>query len=554
MSSYYNERLKGDKGALKRALYKACGFSDADLGKPLIAIADTYTDASPGHVAFRDIAQRVKEGIRDEGGTPMTFGAIAPCDGIAEGGIGMRYILPSRDLIASSVECMVRSHGFDGLVMLGSCDKIVPGLLMAAARLDISAIFCNAGPMYPAVYKGRHWDGNIISEAIGWKERGLIDEAEFKKIEDLAEPCFGSCAMLGTANTMCSAAEAMGMALPGCATIPAVDEERLEWAYESGRAAVRLVRAGITSRQIMTKEAIGNALKLVFAIGGSTNAVMHLQAIHLEAGLGRLSLERVRDIAQVTPQVASIYPASSYDMVDYHRAGGVEAVMKELGPLLDTSCMTVTGHTVAENLSTADGTKDTAVIRHLDEPFSPRAGLAVLTGSLAPDGSVAKPAAIPDDLMDVTLPAQVFDGEDEATDAVMAGRVKPGTCLVMRYEGPKGGPGMPEMYRTMKALEGMGLSDSCALVTDGRFSGSNRGLFVGHISPEAYEGGPIAFVEDGDLVHIDVRAGKVEILVDEAVLEERRRGWHRLEKPLLPGYLGTYRKTSLSASEGALVR
>ncbi len=554
MNDYFNGRLQGDRGALKRALYKACGFSDEALRKPIVAIADSYTDASPGHVPFRKIAERVRQGIEDEGGCAMTFGTIAPCDGIAEGNVGMRYILPSRDIIASSVECMTRAHGFDGIVLLGSCDKIVPGMLMAAARLDISAIFCNAGPMYPAVYKGRHWDGNIISEAMGWKERGLIDEAEFRHIEDIAEPCFGSCAMLGTANTMCSVAEAMGMSLPGCATIPAVDEERMQWAYETGRAAVRLVRNGITARRIITHESVVNALRLVFAIGGSTNAVMHLQAIHHEAGLGELTLAEIDEIGKSTPQIASVYPASEYDMVDYHRAGGVEAVMKELLPLLDKDCLTVTGHSVGQNLEKAEGTKDENVIRHLSSPFSPHAGLKVLSGNLAPSGAVSKPAAIPQALHDVTLPAIVFDSEDEAIDGIMAGRIPPSSCLVLRYEGPKGGPGMPEMYRPMKALEGMGLSDSCALVTDGRFSGSNRGLFVGHISPEAYEGGLIALVQDGDPIHIDVESGVIELLVDEKVIEDRRKTWHRVEKTILPGYLETYRRTSLSASQGAVVQ
>lgn len=553
MNTYYNERLRGDRGALKRALYKACGFNDQDLMKPVIAIADSYTDATAGHANFDRIRERVVQGIKDEGGCAMTFGCIAPCDGIAEGNIGMRYILPSRDLIASSIECMCRAHGFDGLVMLASCDKIVPGMLMAAARLDISAIFCNAGPMYPAVYKNRHWDGNIITEAAGWKERGLIDEEEFRKIENLAEPCFGSCAMLGTANTMCCAAEAMGMSLPGCATIPAVDEERLEWAYESGRAAVRLVRNHITARMIMSEQALMNALKLVFAIGGSTNAVMHLQAIWHEAGHGELPLKRIGETSKATPQIASVYPASEYDMVDYHEAGGVMAVMKELSPILDTSCLSVSGKSIEENLEGCSGSRNTSVIRHIDDPFSSSGGLAVLHGNIAEEGAVAKPAAIPGQLMKASLKAEVFESEDEAIEGIMSGKIKKGTCLVLRYEGPKGGPGMPEMYRPMKALEGMGLSDSCALITDGRFSGSNRGLFVGHISPEAYEGGNIALIENGDTISIDINEGKIELMISKNELEKRRLSWQRKEKQMPPGYLDTYRHTSLSASRGALV-
>lgn len=554
MNDYYNQRLKGDKGALKRALYKACGFTDEDLQKPVIGIADSWSDANPGHAGLNRVAERVKDGIRDAGGTAMTFGCIAPCDGIAEGSEAMRYILPSRDLIASSIECMTRSHDFDGLVLLGSCDKIVPGMLMAAARLDISAIFCNAGPMYPAVYKGRHWDGNIITEALGWKERGLIDSEEFKRIENIAEPCFGSCAMLGTANTMCCAAEAMGMSLPGCATIPAVDSERLDWAYRTGVEAVNLVKKGITSRMIMTREALINALKVVFATGGSTNAVMHIQAIYEDAGLGELSLKAIGEIASATPQIASIYPASEYDMVDYYHAGGVEAVMKELESLLSADCLTVTGHSVKENLSSAKGTCNRNVIRSLDSPFSPTGGLAVLTGNLAEEGAIAKPAAIPQSLMDVTLACRIFNSEQEAVEGIMSSSIRPSTCLVLRYEGPKGGPGMPEMYRAMKALEGMGLSDSCALITDGRFSGSNRGLFAGHISPEAAEGGLIALVRDGDLVHIDIRKGVLELLVSDEEIEKRRQEWKPVEKEIPDGYLSVYRRISTSASHGARIR
>ncbi len=553
MSEYYNERLKGDRGALKRALYKACGFSDDDLKKPIIAICNTYTNASPGHANFNEIEKMVEKGIRDAGATAMSFGTIAPCDGIAEGNIGMRYILPSRDIIASSVECMARAHGFDGIVLLGSCDKIVPGLLIAAARLNISAIFCNAGPMYPAVYKGKHYDGNIVTEAIGWKERGLISQEEFKEIENIAEPCFGSCAMLGTANTMGSCAEALGMSLPGCATIPAVDSERLDMAYKTGVQIVNLVNKGIKARDIITRDSIINALKLTFAIGGSTNAIMHLQALYAEAGLGELSLKEIDEISKNTAQIASIYPASEYDMVDYYKAGGVEAVLKEMESNLNLDCLTVSGKTLGDNLKEENGSRDQNVIRSLSNPFSPRGGLTVLYGNLAALGSVAKPAAIPEKLKNVTFPALVFESEDEAIEKIMSGKIKPGSCLVLRYEGPKGGPGMPEMYRPMKALEGMGLSNSTALITDGRFSGSNRGLFVGHISPEAYEGGTIALVEDGDFIHIDIENGVIELLVDQNVLEERRNKFKRVEKDMPHGYLDTYKRISLSASQGARI-
>lgn len=430
MDQYYNSLLQGDKGALKRALYKAMGFTDEALEKPLIAIVNTYTNATPGHYNINELCEQAKKGIEAAGGTAMVFGSIAPCDGIAEGHEGMRYILPSRDLITSSVECMVRAHRFDGLVLLGSCDKIVPGLLMAAARLDIPAIFCNSGPMMPACYKGKHYDGNIVTEAIGWKQRGEITEEEFRDIENLAEPCAGSCAMLGTANTMGCLAEAMGMSLPGSAVIPAVYAKRLQVAYETGRAVMELVKRGITARQIMTKEALENAIMVLMAMGGSTNGIMHLQAIYKEAGLGDLPLEAFDQFSRSVPQIASVYPASPYDMVDFYEAGGVPAVMKELEPLLHKECMTVSGQSVEENLKRTEYTSFREVIKTIKEPFHPDGGVAVLTGNLAPLGAVVKPAAIPEHLMTFTGEAKVFQSEQEACEAILNGEVNPGTMVV----------------------------------------------------------------------------------------------------------------------------
>lgn len=563
-TDYYNQLLKGDTGALKRALYKSMGFTDRALSKPLVAIVNTYTNATPGHFNIKELCCQVEKGIESAGGTAMTFGTIAPCDGIAEGHDGMRYILPSRDLITSSVECMVRAHKFDGMVLLGSCDKIVPGLLMAAARLDIPAIFLNSGPMMPAVYKGKHYDGNIVTEAQGWKQRGEIDSGEFKEIEDLAEPCVGSCAMLGTANTMGCMAEAMGMSLPGTAVIPAVYSKRLQAAYDTGEAVMELVRKQITARRIITRDSMRNAMTVLMGIGGSTNAIMHLQAIYKEAGLGRLPLEDFGEMSGMVPQVASVYPASPYDMVDFYEAGGVPAVMRELKEHLKLDSLCVNGRSLGENLGidkTGSGAAepvrvkepDRRVIRTAREPFNQTGGVAVLTGNLAPLGAVVKPAAIPEQLLTFTGKAKVYQSEQEACEAILGGGVQPGTIVVLRYEGPKGGPGMPEMYRPMKCLEGMNLSGSCAVVTDGRFSGSNRGCFVGHISPEAYEGGVLALVEDGDEIAIDVPAGAINLLAEEAVLEERRKCWVRPEKEIQPGYLDTYRKISKSAAEGAVV-
>lgn len=553
MRTYYNELLQGDSGALKRALYKSMGFTDEALAKPLIAIVNTYTNATPGHYNLNEICAQVEKGIQAAGGTAMTFGSIAPCDGIAEGHDGMRYILPSRDLITSSVECMVRAHRFDGIVLLGSCDKIVPGLLMAAARLDIPAIFCNSGPMMPACYKGKHYDGNIVTEAVGWKQRGEIDEEEFAAIENLAEPCCGSCAMLGTANTMGCMAEAMGMSLPGSAVVPAVYAKRMQIAYETGRTVMGLVEKSITARQIITKESIENAITVLMGIGGSTNAIMHLQAIYKEAGLGRLELDVFDRFSKTVPQIASVYPASPYDMVDFYEAGGVPAVMKELEELLNLECIGVTGGTVEKVLAGESGSLRKEVIRSRKEPFALTGGVAVLRGNLAPLGAVVKPAAIPEHLMRVQGQAVVFHSEQEACEAILAGKVKAGSMVVLRYEGPKGGPGMPEMYRPMKCLEGMNLSDSCTIITDGRFSGSNRGCFVGHISPEAYEGGVLALVENGDEILVDVAQRKLELLVTEDVLEHRRKNWVRPEKELKDGYLNTYRRISKSAAEGAVV-
>lgn len=550
---YYNPLLQGDGGALKRALYKSMGFTDEALSKPLIAIVNTYTNATPGHYNIQEMCEHVQKGIEAAGGTAMVFGTIAPCDGIAEGHDGMRYILPSRDLITSSVECMVRAHKFDGLVLLGSCDKIVPGLLMAAARLDLPAIFCNGGPMMPASYKGKHYDGNIVTEAVGWKKRGEISEKEFIEIENLAEPCVGSCAMLGTANTMGCMAEAMGMSLPGSAVIPAINAKRMQVAYETGRAVMQLVEMHITARQIITKASLQNAIALLMAMGGSTNGIMHLQAIYREAGLGDLPLEEFDVWSRKIPQVASIYPASPYDMVDFYEAGGVEAILKEIEGMLNRGCLTVTGKTLGENLAAQAFTTRREVIRTAADPFHQDGGVAVLKGNLAPFGAVVKPAAIPEQLMHFSGKAVVFQSEQEACSAILDGMVQPHSVLVLAYEGPKGGPGMPEMYRPMKCLEGMDLSSSCALITDGRFSGSNRGCFVGHISPEAYEGGCLALVQDGDEIEIDVKNRSLTLHVSEEVLKERKADWKPVEKTLKPGYLNVYKRISRSAAQGAVI-
>ena len=548
-----NDILKGEQGALKRALYKSMGFTGEQLSKPIIAIANSYTNATPGHFVLKQLCESVKEGIIKAGGTPMEFSTVAPCDGIAEGHEGMRYILPTRDLIASSIECMVRAHRFDGLVLLGSCDKIVPGMLMAAARLEMPAIFLNGGPMYPASYCGRHYDGNIVTEAIGWKQQGRIDEEEVRHIEDIAEPCPGSCAMLGTANTMSALSESLGMSLMGSSTIPAVLAARMAKGVETGEKIVELVQKGVTTRDILTEDAFENAVMLLLTMGGSTNGILHLQAIYHEAGLGELPLSVVDEVSRRIPQVASIYPASEFDMVDFYEGGGVPAVLKEIEEYLHKDTLTVSGLTMGEALSRFSYTNNRNMIKTAEEPFAPTGGVAILKGNIAPLGCVIKPAAVPKHMFRYSGRAQVFTNEEESYQAVLEGRVKPGTCMVLMYEGPKGGPGMPEMYKTMKYLEGMGLSDTCALITDGRFSGSNRGLFVGHISPEAYEQGDFALIQDGDVIEIDVDARSIELKVPEEILEERRKCFVPVEKEVKRGYLRTYRRISASASKGAVV-
>jgi dihydroxy-acid dehydratase len=551
--THFNPILEGDDGALKRALYKSMGHSDEQLRRPVIAVVNSYTNATAGHVNLNELTARVLQGIEEAGGVGMVFGTIAPCDGIAEGHLGMRYILAAREVITASIEVMMRAHRFDGMVLLGSCDKIVPAMLMAAARLDVPAIMVNGGPMYPAEYKGKHWDGNIVTEAIGWKKRGEIDEAEFAHIENIAEPGPGSCTMYGTANTMCCIGEVLGMSLPGSSTLPAVSAERRECAVETGRQAVALVLNGINARQIITAASIRNAMVYLLATGGSTNAILHLQAIHYEAELGHLPLSAFDELSHQVPLVASLYPASEHDMIDFWEAGGVPAVEVEIAKLLDLNALTVTGKTKAELLAQTRPSRRPEVIHTLAIPVRNEAGVAVLHGNLSPLGCVVKPAAVPDHLMCFSGPAVVFNSEQESVDAIMSGQIKPGSALVLRYEGPKGGPGMPEMYKPMKSLEGMGLSDSCALITDGRFSGSNRGLFVGHISPEAVEGGELALVQDGDEISIDIPARTLTLHVSEAELAQRRKTWQPVDKEVPRGFLRLYRRWAMPAAQGAVL-
>ena len=551
--THFSPILEGDDGALKRALYKSMGHTDEQLRRPVIAVVNSYTNATAGHANLNELTAQVLKGIDEAGGVGMVFGTIAPCDGIAEGHLGMRYILAAREVIAASIETMMRAHRFDGMVMLGSCDKIVPAMLMAAARLDIPAIMVNGGPMYPAEYKGKHWDGNIVTEAIGWKKRGEIDEAEFAHIENIAEPGPGSCTMYGTANTMCSIAEVLGMSLPGSSMLPAVSQERRTCAFQTGQRAVSLVREGINARKIITPHAIHNAMVYLLATGGSTNAILHLQAIHYEAEFGHLPLSAFDELSYRVPLVASLYPASEYDMIDFWEAGGVPAVEHEIAGLMKPHTLTVTGQTKGKILAQGTKTSRPEVIHTLAIPVRNEAGVAVLHGNLSPLGCVVKPAAVPENLMTFRGPAVVFNSEQESIDAILSGQIQPGSVLVLRYEGPKGGPGMPEMYKPMKCLEGMMLSDSCALITDGRFSGSNRGLFVGHISPEATEGGALGLVENGDEITIDIPRRILTLHVTEDVLAARRKNWQPVHKEVPRGFLRLYRRWALPAAQGAVL-
>lgn len=548
--SEFNEILRGDEGALKRALYKSMGNTGKDLRKPIIGIANSYTNATPGHFNLKQVTQRVIDGVKEANGLPMEFGVIAPCDGIAAGHAGMKYILASRDLIASSVECMVKAHRFDAIVLIGSCDKIVPGMLMAAARLDIPCIFINGGPMKATKYKGKNYDGNIVTEAIGWKNRKLISQEEFDEIENNAEPGPGSCAMLGTANTMGGIAEALGMSLPGSAFILAEDEKRYDYAVETGKRIVQMAHEGLKVGQVITREAINNAIVVLMAMGGSTNGILHLQAIYHDAGFGYLDLKVFDEYSNKVPLIASVYPASQYTMEDFYFSGGVQRILYECQEHVQDS-MTVSGFS-AKELIAKTPLNESNVIRKITNPYKKDGGVAILYGNIAEDGSVCKPAAIPENMYEFSGACMTFDDEDSCCDAIKNGEVLPGTVLVIRYEGPKGSPGFPEMYLPMKLLEGYDLSNSCALITDGRFSGSNRGLFVGHISPEAFEESKIALLENGDIINISISNKTLIADVSEEVFEIRKKALKKVVKPVPRGILTSYRKLATSASKGAV--
>lgn len=548
--------LEGLHNQYYRATYKSMGFSTDDLKRPIIGIANAWSECVPGHFNLRQVAQRVKDGIYRAGGTPVEFGTIGGCDGFAQGHDGMHYILPSRELIADSVESMAQINLFDGLVLLGSCDKIVPGMLMAAARLDIPCILLPGGPMEGGiVFDGRKSDQTSSAEALGMLSANKITEDEYTLLENLSCPTCGSCSYLGTANTMCSLSEALGMTLPDGGVIPAYSAARLAIAEGTGIKIMELVEKNITARQIITKGSIRNAIKVCLAMSGSTNAVMHLTAIANEAEVEMDVLQEFDELSRKTPQLAKINPASEYNMIDFYQAGGVSKLLEEMHSLMDTGVMTVTAHTVMENIQAHKyqypGNEN--IIKSIDSPFGYEGGVAVLRGNLAPDTGITKPGAFDKSLRHFKGTAICFNSEEAAEEAILAGKVHDGHVVVIRYEGPKGGPGMREMFKAMKYLYGRGLAKTTALVTDGRFSGTNNGCFVGHISPEAAEGGPIAIVENGDTIEIDVEKRSLDLLVSEEEIQKRLKKWQRPEPKFKRGYLGLYCKLASSGSKGAVL-
>jgi len=545
--------LSRPEWSTQRSLLKSMGYTDYDLERPLIGIANSWNRIVPGHYNLRAVSEYVQQGVRQAGGTPVEFGVIAACDGVAQGHDGMHYILPTRDLIANDVELMVQAHRLDAVVLLCSCDKIVPGMLMAAARLDLPAIVVVGGPMEGGCrFDERASDITSVTEALGMLKAGRVDEDTYRALEDCAAPTCGSCSFLGTANSMCCVAEALGMCLPGSATIPAPHAARLRSAQAAGRRIVEMVHEGLTARRIITPASIENAIRVSTAIGGSTNVALHLPAISYEACC-ELPMAEFERMCRSTPHVAKMNPAAAPNVPDFHAAGGVPAVMKEILPLLNPDALTVTGRTVAQNVADApppDGT----IIRPRSDPWSREGGLAILSGNLAPNTAITKPAAIAPEMHTFTGTACCFDSEEQADRAILDGAVQPGKVVVIRYEGPKGGPGMREMYTAMKLLYGRGLALETAVVTDGRFSGTNNGCFVGHISPEAAEGGPIAVVRDGDRITIDIPNRSLHLHVPDDEIARRLAAWQRPAPKVRSGYLALYARLAESADKGAIIR
>ena len=544
---------EGVQSAPHRSLFNALGYTKEEMKKPMIGVVCSYNEIVPGHINLDKIAEAVKMGIAEAGGMPVEFPAIAVCDGIAMGHTGMKYSLVTRDLIADSTECMARAHQFDGLVMIPNCDKNVPGLLMAAARVNIPTVFVSGGPMLAGKVRGEKRSLSSMFEAVGEYEAGKINMEELKLYEENVCPTCGSCSGMYTANSMNCLTEVIGMGLPGNGTIPAVYSARIRLAKMAGYAIMDMIEKNIRPRNIMTEAAFRNALTVDMALGCSTNTMLHLPAIAHECGI-ELKVENANEISAKTPNLCHLAPAGYAYMEDLNEAGGVYAVMKELSKknLLDLSGITVTGKTMEENIAHARN-KDEEIIRPIDKPFMPIGGIAVLKGNLAPDTGVVKRSAVAPEMMVHEGPARVFDCEEDAIAAIKGGKINPGDVVVIRYEGPKGGPGMREMLNPTSAIVGMGLGSTVALITDGRFSGASRGAAIGHVSPEAAVGGPIALIEEGDIISIDIPNYSLNVKLSDEELEKRRKAWKPKKRTNLDGYLVRYRALVTSGNRGAIL-
>lgn len=544
---------KGVERAPHRSLFKAMGYTDEEIARPLIGVVNSYNEIIPGHIHLRTVTEQVKAGIRMAGGTPVEFPAIGVCDGIAMGHVGMKYSLASRELIADSVEIMAVAHPFDGLVFIPNCDKIIPGMLMAALRLNIPAVVVSGGPMLAGKLRGKPVDLITVFEGVGAVKSGKMTAKQLKEIEDSACPGCGSCSGMYTANTMNCMTEALGLGLPGNGTVLAVDSARMRLAKEAGMKILELIRKNIRPRDIATLAAFRNTIAVDMALGGSTNTVLHLPAVAHEAGI-RLDLELFNEIGFKTPNLCKLSPAGAHHIEDLDAAGGVQGVMKEISKLgvIDGKALTVSGP-VAKNLKDAK-VWDYSVIRPVKNPYSPDGGLAIIKGNLAPDGGVVKRSAVAPNMLVNEGRARVFDSEDDAIAAILGGKIKSGDVIVIRYEGPKGGPGMREMLAPTSALAGMGLAESVALLTDGRFSGGSRGAAIGHISPEAAEGGPIALVKEGDRIAIDIPKRRITLQVSAEELKKRRKAWRPPEPKIKTGYLSRYASLVTSGSTGAVLK
>ncbi len=542
--------------AYERALYLGCGYSYDDLAKPKIAIVNSWNEINPGHIHLRKLSEIVKQSIKESGGTPMEFNTIASCDGIANSGNFSRYILPTREIIAASVECTIKAYSFGGMVMLCSCDKIIPGMLIAAARCNIPTIFITGGVMLPKTFeegplKGKTFVTSDIKEAIGQYKAGKITEEEFKLIESHTCCSPGACNMMGTANTMACIVEAMGLSLPGCATISAVSEAREKLCEEAGRIIMELVKNDVKALDLITHSSIENAIKVALSFGGSTNMILHMCALSHEIG-GDLNHFDFDKLSKSVPLLAKFKPASEYNITEFHDAGGVRVLMKKLSKVLDLSVPTVLGLSLKEYFELIE-INDYQIIRNFDDPIELEGGIAILKGNLAPEGAVVKQSAVSFSMRHFKGPAKVFESEEEVQEALMSNRVNEGDILVIRYEGPKGSPGMRELSIPAAILVGMGLGESVAMITDGRYSGGTRGPCIGHVCPEAIEGGPIAIVQDGDLIEIDIDNRELNLLVSDDEVNNRLKDWKTPEPKIKKGYLNTYRRIVSSAKFGAYI-